>query len=124
MLRSLDNFVYDEDTLRLLATNFEDPDVLFVFKMVCKYHNFGGFIKKQLPNYESKRRKYDNAFLILESTKFIKRMRFGGPSTPYFISIRGEKLVEFFINEMGMPMEEFKLSLADKEKFGLGHVEK
>ncbi|AQT86990.1 hypothetical protein ERICIV_04596 (plasmid) [Paenibacillus larvae subsp. larvae] len=109
----LDDIEYDEPTLRLLATNLEDPDVLEVFGLVCKFVDKGGFTKTMLINYGTKRRRYDNAFLILESTKFIKKME-TGRSSHYFPTIRGKRLAEFLINKANLPIENFK-KLTDEE---------
>lgn len=109
----LDDIEYDEATLRLLATNLEDPEVLEVFQHVCKFVDKGGFTKTMLMNYSTKRRRYDNAFVILEATKFIKKIE-TGRSSCYFPTIRGRRLAEFLINKANLPIENFK-KLTDEE---------
>lgn len=121
LIDSENNFQYDEQTLAFLATNLGDPDVLFVFQQVFRFRERGGFLKAYLPDWNTKRRRYDNAFLVLESTKFISCLRdrsSHGPSTPYYPTIRGGQLAEYLINEWDLPKEPFvKLSDEQYEQF-------
>ncbi|MEF3313830.1 hypothetical protein PV433_33645 [Paenibacillus sp. GYB004] len=119
MLSPADTHQYDDATLALLATNLEDNDVLYVFQQVIRFREHG-FLKAYLPDWNTKRRRYDNAFLILEATKFIVCVRAKngyGASTPYFPTARGVQLVEYILNELDpppLPPESFK-KLTDEQ---------
>jgi len=104
---------YDDDTLALLATNLKDQDVLLIFQNIMKFRDRGGFIKAHLPEWGTKRRRYDNAFLILEATKFIHRDE-NGSSTPYYPTNRGMQLALYLINELHHHENDFR-KLSDEE---------
>lgn len=101
-----DNIEYDENTLGLLATNLKDDDVLYIFKQVFRFRDHGGFKKAYLPDWNTRRRRYDNAFIILEATKFIEKVE-DGSSTPYHPTIRGKQLVVYLVNELGFDKGDF-----------------
>lgn len=104
---------YGEDVLRLLATNLREPDVLLIFKQVFRFRDHGGFKKAFLPDWNTRRRRYDNAFTILEATKFIEK-REDGASTPYFPTIRGRQMVLYLVNELDLDQAEFD-KISDEE---------
>lgn len=102
-----DKYEYSEDVLQLLATNLQDQDVLYVFQQVIRFRESGGFKKTYLSDWINKRRRYDNAFLILEATKFIRRIE-KGASTPYYPTCRGNQLTLYLINELHLDSKLFK----------------
>ncbi|MFC5449119.1 hypothetical protein ACFPOG_12675 [Paenibacillus aestuarii] len=108
-----DAIEYSDETLSLLATNLKDNDVLYIFKQVFRFRSHGGFKKAYLPDWNTRRRRYDNAFTILEATKFIEKME-DGSSTPYFPTVRGKQLVVHLINEKELPKSDFD-KITDKE---------
>ncbi|SED12526.1 hypothetical protein [Paenibacillus sp. GP183] len=116
-MNPFDNFEYEPSTLELLATNLEDEDVLHIFQQVWRFRERGGYKKSYLPDWGIKRRRYDNAFLILEATKFITRNE-KGSSTPYFPTIRGTQLALYLINDLQLDKDNFvKLTTEEYESF-------
>ncbi|PWW06297.1 hypothetical protein DFQ01_103199 [Paenibacillus cellulosilyticus] len=105
-MNPFDDLEYGSQTLELLATNLKDPDVLHVFQQVWKFRERNGFKKTYLPDWSTKRRRYDNSFLILEATRFIYRDE-RGSSNPYFPTIRGKQLALYLINDIGMDKSGF-----------------
>lgn len=101
-----DDVEYSEEVIRLLASNLENADVMNLFQQVIRFRDFG-FKKAYLTDWNTKRRRYDNALLILEATKFITRND-DGPSTPYYPTTRGTQLAEYLINEADYDPELFK----------------
>lgn len=97
---------YDLVTLRLLASNLLNPDVFNMFIHVMRFRKQGGLKKAYLPDWNTRRRRYDNAILILEATKFISKKE-EGTGTPYFPTQLGEQLAIFLIQEMGLEKTHF-----------------
>jgi len=92
---------YDSATLRLLTSNLLNPDVFNMFIHIMRFRKQGGLKKAYLPDWNTKRRRYDNAILILEATKFITKKE-EGTGTPYFPTSLGEQLAVFLIQEVGL----------------------
>lgn len=99
---------FDDNTLRLLGSNLAKPDVFGIFCFVARFRERGGFMKSYLPDWNTKRRRYDNAFLILEASKFIVREREDGPSEPYLLTSFGSQLILYLVNDLNFNVDLFK----------------
>ncbi|MFB1100379.1 hypothetical protein [Terribacillus sp. JSM ZJ617] len=88
------NFEYDKQTLKFLRDKHNEFTTE-VFRKILIYNrenqNLKGLVKTRLEDYKSKRKKYDAAFIVLESQGFIEKKE-DGTSTPYFVTIRGLQL--------------------------------
>ncbi|WP_214484488.1 hypothetical protein [Bacillus sp. SM2101] len=95
----LDNITYPEDVTRFLRKKLDTFHITILKRIVKEQQETGrGLIKTRLEDYQSKRKRYDAAFLILESQGFIDR-KADGTSTPYFITIRGKDLIKLLRQE-------------------------
>lgn len=88
---------YSEDVLRFLYSML-GKFTLDCFNQVRKQHNHLGFSKTTIEDYHSLRKKYDAAFLILESQGFIY-WEAVATSKRYFLTIRGRQLFTLIKND-------------------------
>ncbi|MEG6533227.1 hypothetical protein NSQ82_20270 [Caldifermentibacillus hisashii] len=96
--KDLDRIEYDDDTLIFLRKKL-DEFTINIFKMIFEHNKqHRGLVKTRLNNYLRMRKRYDNAFLILESQGFIERKE-DGTSTPYFLTVRGRQLMVLLKSE-------------------------
>ncbi|MDE3841002.1 hypothetical protein C0966_17195 (plasmid) [Bacillus methanolicus] len=96
--KDLDQLEYDEDTLRFLRKKLDDFTIDVFRKIVNENKLHRGLVKTRLENFHSMRKRYDAAFLILESQGFIEK-REDGTATPYFVTIRGRQLGQLLKQE-------------------------
>lgn len=107
-----DSFEYDPETLRYLASNLNDPYVYVVFREVVRFRAYG-LMKSYLADYAYRRRRYDNAFLVLEATKFIERVEEWN-THKYYLTVRGTQLVDYLLNDLGIDKEQFRMITPDE----------
>lgn len=97
----LDQIEYDSHVLLFLRKKLDDFTINLFRKIFQENKkNPLGLMKTHIEDYHSMRKKYDNAFLILESQGFIERHELG-TATPYHITVRGKQLVILLANEKG-----------------------
>ena len=93
----LEELEYDYDVLLFLRKKL-DPFTIDCFRMVVKKHTSDGLTKTQIENYNSHRKRFDAAFLILEGQGFIEK-RSVGVHKPYFVTVRGLQLASLLRDE-------------------------
>lgn len=96
--KDLDQLSYDEDTLRFLRKKLDDFTIDIFRKIVTENKLHKGLVKTRLDNFHGMRKRYDTAFLILESQGFIEKKE-DGTATPYFVTIRGRQLGQLLHDE-------------------------
>lgn len=89
---------FDELTLKFFRNRLDDFSISIFRQVFNENKNDLGLIKTRLPNYLSKRKSYDAAFLTLEAMGFIEKNE-DGARTPYFITSRGIQLAQLLSNE-------------------------
>ncbi|MEI2356292.1 hypothetical protein [Mesobacillus zeae] len=96
--KDLDELEYDEVTLRFLRKKLDDFTIDVFRKIVRENKLHRGLVKTRLENFQSMRKKFDGAFLMLESQGFIEKKE-DGTATPYFVTIRGRQLGQLLADE-------------------------
>jgi hypothetical protein len=96
--KDLDQLRYDEDTLRFLRKKLDDFTINIFRKTVQENKLHKGLVKTRLENFHGMRKRYDAAFLILESQGFIEKKE-DGTATPYYVTIRGRQLGQLLAEE-------------------------
>lgn len=95
------DFEYSAGTLKFLRSKL-DEFTINVFRMIVKENQINnglkGLVKGRIENYLSLRKRYDSAFLTLESQGFIEKQE-DGNMTPYFVTIRGRQLATLLSEE-------------------------
>ncbi|GGI18035.1 hypothetical protein [Gottfriedia solisilvae] len=92
---------FDETTLRFFRDRLDDFSINIFRQVFHENKNDLGLIKTRLPNYLSRRKSYDAAFLTLEAIGFIEKNE-DGARTPYFLTVRGIQLAQLLSNEKKM----------------------
>lgn len=101
-----DGFEYDPETVKYLASNLNDPYVYVVFREVVRFRTYG-LMKSYLADYPNKRRRYDNAFLVLEACKFIEKAEEWN-AHKYYLTVRGTQLLDYLLNDLGIDQLQFR----------------
>lgn len=96
--KDLDQLEYNEDTLRFFRKKLDDFTIDVFRKIVNENKIHRGLIKARIEDFHSMRKRYDAAFLILESQGFIEKKE-DGTATPYFVTIRGRQLGQLLKEE-------------------------
>ncbi len=89
---------YSPEVLHFLRKKLDDFTINIFIQAVRENKEHRGLVKTRLPNYHSKRKKYDAAFLILEYQGFLDKKE-DGTATPYYITIRGIQLGQLIQGE-------------------------
>ncbi len=94
----LDQLQYNSETLIFLRKKL-DRFTIEVFRKVLNSNSLSsGLVKTRLEDYQSQRKKYDNAFIILEYQGFIEKKE-DGNMTPYWVTLRGKQLLTLLKEE-------------------------
>lgn len=93
----LEEINYSHDVLLFLRKKL-DPFTIDCLRKVKDHHQIGGLNKTKIENYNDHRKRYDAAFLILESQGFIEWQQ-DGISKPYFLTVRGRQLIQLLVKE-------------------------
>ena len=93
----IEEISYNQDVLLFLRKKL-DAFAIECLRKVMHHHNNGGLNKTKIDNYNDHRKRYDAAFLILESQGFIEWQQ-DGISKPYFLTIRGRQLIHMLSAE-------------------------
>ena len=86
----LEKLLYDPKVLMFLRKKL-DSFAIDCFRKIISQHNRNGLNKTKIEDYVVHRKRYDAAFLILESQGFVEK-RADGISKPYFVTVRGLQL--------------------------------
>jgi len=105
--KDLNELEYDIDTLLFLRNKLDDFTVDIFRKIVNQNRMHQGLVKTRLDQYHSLRKRYDAAFLVLESQGFIEQRK-DGTATPYYITIRGRQLGHLLKEEKLRKQEELR----------------
>lgn len=93
----IDELEYPKSVLVFLRKKL-DEFTIDCFRKVTNHHNKGGLHKTKIEDYETNRKKYDNAFLTLEVQGFIEKKQ-NGTFKPYFLTVRGFQLIHLLQEE-------------------------
>lgn len=88
---------YSNDVLYFLRKKLDDFTI-DIFHTIVEFHERGGIGKVNFDNYTNARKRYDNAFLILDAQGFIETKP-TGVKKPYFLTVRGQQLISFLEGE-------------------------
>ncbi|PGT82214.1 hypothetical protein [Bacillus sp. AFS040349] len=94
----LDQIEFSMETLRFLRKKLDKFTIEVFRKVLTSNSEHKGLVKTRLENYQSQRKKYDAAFLILEYQGFIEK-REDGTMTPYWVTVRGKQLLTILKEE-------------------------
>ncbi|MEQ2529210.1 hypothetical protein WMO40_21275 [Bacillaceae bacterium CLA-AA-H227] len=86
-----EKYLFNDETLEYLQTKLDDFDIECL-KNVKEKSSTRGLRKTDFENYSSKRKLIDSAFIRLESQGLIRIIP-DGTFRPYFITVRGEQML-------------------------------
>lgn len=89
-----ESFLYNDETLNYLKTKLDSFDIECL-NQVKEKSSTRGLRKTELEDYKSKRKAYDSAYTRLEAQGLIRIVP-DGTFRPYFITARGEQMLEVF----------------------------
>lgn len=83
---------YPLDVLIFLKSKLDDFTISILKEVTKQNKLHKGLVKSRLKDFEKNRKRYNEAFLTLESQGFIEH-RQDGTANPYFLTIRGRQLL-------------------------------
>ncbi|UII57770.1 hypothetical protein LS684_10250 [Cytobacillus spongiae] len=89
--------VYSEELLHFFRKKL-DPTAISCLRLVAETKGELGIYKTKMPEFKTKRRSIELAFIILEAQGFVETRPLGN-MRPYFLTVRGKQLYKLLSDE-------------------------
>ncbi|MCM3402982.1 hypothetical protein [Cytobacillus oceanisediminis] len=97
MENNTEEIIYSPEVLDFLRNKLDDA-AIGCLESVAKTKGELGLLKTKVPEFKTKRRAIETAFAVLEAQGFVETRQLGN-MRPYFLTVRGEQLIDLINNE-------------------------